>query len=747
MNSKLTIPIISLIAVMMFISTPFIFTVQSVPPVTQQTWIVDSTGAGDYTSIQDAIDIATGGDIIRIQSGVYIENNLKINKMITIIGEGSTDTIINCDGKPGIEVSSPSVDISNLKIINSIDYGIQVSDEKCKISNIIIEKHQYIGIWVRGSNAEITDCNIIGLGPYGDGIRLRQSNSVVKRCNIQSFSTGVSIMVDSDNHLVSDCNLFDNQIGLDIRIRSNNNIVTGCNIYANDKGVWIWQNSMRNKLYLNNFWRNEIDADPEDNNTWDNEEQGNYWEDYDGLDNNDDGIGDTPYTLSNGNVDRYPLTSMILPDEITAPTGVKCTSSSADNTPTFTWNPSVYNKGIKEYVIKIDDQPEKNIGDTTTWASTESISDGVHTFYIRAIGNDETSSGYSIIEFSIDTIQIDSDSDGWSDDEEETYGTDPNNPDNYPLDTDGDRTPDSADTDDDNDGYPDEMEQSYGTNTKISSIYPTDIDDDKLPDEDSPDGKYTGDTDDDDDGLADTIEDNLGSNSKTSSDVKRIYINGKPYYLVDATQEGTYDILYNPDKSTTTAVEKQDQNYLIDENGDGTYEYIYNTADGSISSYGEQIELSIWVLIGIVITIIALIIILYYIKQKPSWISKKIFKKPQKITKLPPIVKPKDKLIEDKDTTAMIGQTRNLLQHIQKDVEIYMEKLSQLEDKIEHKSIEETKSIPPIDKVIDEKVETTPISPIEIKKDAEEKNNIEDEVDKLLSKLEEKDKSGKSYGS
>ena len=44
--------------------------------------------------------------------------------------------------------------------------------------------------------------------------------------------------------------------------------------------------------------------------------------------------------------------------------------------------------------------------------------------------------------------------------------SDPNNPENYPLDTDGDHVPDSVDTDDDNDGYSNELELSHGTDLK-----------------------------------------------------------------------------------------------------------------------------------------------------------------------------------------------------------------------------------------------------------------------------------------
>jgi nitrous oxidase accessory protein NosD len=64
-----------------------------------------------------------------------------------------------------------------------------------------------------------------------------------------------------------------------------------------------------NTVYHNNFIDNALQAFDESDNTWDNEilQQGNYWDDYIGLDANDDGIGDNPYNISGGSLDRYPL--------------------------------------------------------------------------------------------------------------------------------------------------------------------------------------------------------------------------------------------------------------------------------------------------------------------------------------------------------------------------------------------------------------------------------------------------------
>ncbi|MCK5459431.1 MAG: hypothetical protein KAI20_06030, partial [Thermoplasmatales archaeon] len=340
------------------------------------------------------------------------------------------------------------------------------------------------------------------------------------------------VLVGSNNNNISNCNIINNENAIDIRLNSNNNIISNCNIYSNLQGIKIWQNSNNNIIYLNNLWKNDIDAIDKENNTWDNSAQGNYWDKYEGRDNNVDNIGDTPYIISEENKDRFPLMNIVLPDAITLPANVKHITSKSDNTPSFTWSPSIYSKGIKGYYVKIDNNPEIYIGDITSWTISTDLSDGVHTFYVRAKGTDNTTSAYASITFSIDTMFIDTDEDGWSDEEEQEYNTDPNDPDNYPLDTDSDRIPDSADTDDDNDGYSDDMELSYETDAKDSNDYPIDTDDDSIPDEGAPDGKFIGDIDDDDDSLTDTIEISLGSNPQDGSDAKKVYISGKPYYLI-----------------------------------------------------------------------------------------------------------------------------------------------------------------------------------------------------------------------
>jgi len=687
MNRKPAIQIIVLMMTILFASTVFSPVVQSVPPIQQETLIVDPAGGGDYTTIRDAIDNASVNAVIEVKEGAYKESNLEISKKLTIIGNAQTDTIINCEGNNGFILESSYITIKNLKLINTGKCAISIRPESdwCNITQCSIEtSSNSIGIQITASSALVSGCNIAGFDNTATGIEIREHNNIVRDCNIHGFGVAILTFIGAYDNEIVGCNLFNNQNAIDIRINSHDNVVSECNIYANDMGVYIWQNSDHNSVYLNNFWRNDVDATDVCNNTWDNGIRGNYWSKYVGPDVDGDGIGDTSYTISGHNVDRFPLASMILPSEITVPTNLRITGNSWDNTPSFTWAPSVYSNGVKGYYVRIDNNPDMYVGDTTSWTSVDSVSNGSHTFYVCAEGDDTSSSEYSSITFSIDVTFIDTDSDGWSDQEEQKYGTDINDPDNYPLDTDNDNLPNSVDEDDDNDGYSDDMEGSYGTNVIDPDSYPVDTDADKIPNDDSFDRKYVGDVDDDDDYLEDAIEIKLGSDPLDETDVDKIYLSGKNCYLVDTSQNKVFDILYNPITDTTSSVEKYNGNYLIDKDGDGSWDYIYTIADGSISRYGEQTT-TLWVL-ALVAIFILLLAAIYYVKNRSTYFIKRKFKRNEAGKKLKkmtrPLEKPSQVYAFDKETAKMMDQTKILLQNIQQDVVVYMNKVDQMEKQI-----------------------------------------------------------------
>ncbi len=113
----------------------------------------------------------------------------------------------------------------------------------------------------------------------------------------------------SSNFIIYNSSL-KNSAGIGIELISANNSLLSRNyISGNNYGVQII-NSNNSFIFNNRFTTNIINAlDNGTNNFWNNASIGNYWDDYDGIDVNDDGIGDTPYYIpgSAGTQDNFPI--------------------------------------------------------------------------------------------------------------------------------------------------------------------------------------------------------------------------------------------------------------------------------------------------------------------------------------------------------------------------------------------------------------------------------------------------------
>jgi parallel beta-helix repeat protein len=127
---------------------------------------------------------------------------------------------------------------------------------------------------------------------------------------------GISLWKSSSNIITSN-RLESNTFGLYLREHSEHNIIVGNTISGNtNKGV-VLTLSASNIFYHNNF-DNELNVYDSGkvslSNTWDNGEEGNFWNDYIGPDANGDGIGGSPYMINSNNQDRYPLMKPWEPD-------------------------------------------------------------------------------------------------------------------------------------------------------------------------------------------------------------------------------------------------------------------------------------------------------------------------------------------------------------------------------------------------------------------------------------------------
>ncbi len=143
--------------------------------------------------LQDAIDKAKRGSILKLPDGVY-KGSIIIDKPLSIIGVGK-NVVIDGLGKGTVITAKGSyITLKNLTIINSgsnhetLDAAIKLSDGKQnEISNCTI-KNCLFGIDVQMVNNSLIQNNYITskdfeLGLRGDGLRLWYSNDNIIRHN------------------------------------------------------------------------------------------------------------------------------------------------------------------------------------------------------------------------------------------------------------------------------------------------------------------------------------------------------------------------------------------------------------------------------------------------------------------------------------------------------------------------------------------------------------------------------------
>ncbi len=231
------------------------------------------------------------------------------------------DLLWNCGGEAGLVVHSSDRNMVMWNnISNSTGTGIDVllSHNNTFHNNTLNGNAMEFsansgGIYLSYSHWNTITDNIV-LDNRLSGMSLHFSeNNTMRRNDIGRNSHGF-YSTGSRNNTVVNCSIWMNS-GYGITttnawhswITQNeifNNTDHGINIHNSEKGV----------VFLNNLYGNGGTSsqgyDNTGNNTWDNGTHGNYWDDYNGTDGNDDGIGDTPYGLDGGWYnDTKPLTN------------------------------------------------------------------------------------------------------------------------------------------------------------------------------------------------------------------------------------------------------------------------------------------------------------------------------------------------------------------------------------------------------------------------------------------------------
>lgn len=177
------------------------------------TIIVDQSGSGDYTTIQDALDSASSGDKIIIRSGIYSEN-IFVNSSIQIEGMGDSTHLMSSGGT-GIVINSNNVSISRLKISNYYN-GIYTNNHKnIPISNITIENTTEHSIYFEGVSERIIIKNNIIKNIENFGIYIEGNNNNINNNLVSNLTYGGSggnaIVIKSSKSVVHHNQIYDIQ--------------------------------------------------------------------------------------------------------------------------------------------------------------------------------------------------------------------------------------------------------------------------------------------------------------------------------------------------------------------------------------------------------------------------------------------------------------------------------------------------------------------------------------------------------
>ncbi len=319
---------------------------------TEEIWLANTS---DCVLVDNNFtDCHRGFYIVDSTNVTLVQNTMENTRFGEVIGDSIThylhliDTSNTVDGKPVYYLTSQrnlTIDPSSfpevgcLALVNSSDITVQsltlaniymlfAFTNNSKIVENTIENGDY-GIWaVSSSNNIISNNELVGnLFP----LTLNQSscNNTITENRIETTG-GYAIELNSNSNIVSYNNISGEGGGVTLGFSSSDNVVIGNTISTSGIAVGLIQsqnntfikNSITNAMYVldleqtfnNTFYQNNFEGWTQfytfgirGTNVWDNGFEGNYWSDYNGTDNNQDGIGDTPYVIDENNTDHYPL--------------------------------------------------------------------------------------------------------------------------------------------------------------------------------------------------------------------------------------------------------------------------------------------------------------------------------------------------------------------------------------------------------------------------------------------------------
>jgi len=379
---------------------------------------VDDDGGADYAKIQEAVYNASNGDTIIVQPGHYIEH-VVVNRAVTIIGSGSSNTIIERDeGSEVIRIQVDGVSISGFTITNGPNRyhnGIQLfyADDTVIFNNNITSNNH--GIASAYSTNNMIANNTFYSNQVGIWCSSSSDDNVIEYNNFNQHLDG-GLWIQSSNRIIVDHNNLNNDdTGMLITSDSTvikNNEIRNCE----GRNIWMGQSPVPSYIYHNSFYGLPSDQATDDgSNIWNNNLlEGNYWSDYDGNDDGSNGrvagdaIGDT--NLPHQGVDNHPFMYHLAWKMPQTPTITNPIEGYISREGEFiiTWNPC-YNADGYQLEVSQNESFYPNIilyEGSNSFYNISELNDGCYYYKVRSYGDKGLSYWSDILQVQVDLLPI-----------------------------------------------------------------------------------------------------------------------------------------------------------------------------------------------------------------------------------------------------------------------------------------------------------------------------------------------------